>query len=130
MRADEEGARLMEANPSFIYQCFQRVDEITGYRYDPFLATFATQEHLWSRAIQLEVISIDADGLRNAGPGARQEKQQRPIAPAARRLLIRRLDESINFVLREMMRPICDLLTGMARMRWAMPNDAGSFAAT
>ena len=42
--------------------------------------------------------------FRNARAGARQEKQKRPIAPAARRLLIRRIDKSINLVSGQMMR--------------------------
>lgn len=76
-------------------------DEIVWNRHDP---TLATQQHLRSRAIQIEIASIDADGLRNARTSARQEKQQRPVAPAARRFLIPRVDESIIWVLREMMR--------------------------
>src|ERR1035438_8621972 len=94
----------MECDSSLAHQRLQRFGEIVRDRHDPFLAALAAQEHLWSLTIQLEVAGIDADGLRNARARARQEKQQRPVAPAARRLLIRRVDESINFVSREMMR--------------------------
>ena len=94
MRADEKWSCLMEGDSSFAHQRLQRFGKIVRDRHDPFLAALAAQEHLWSRTIQLKVAGIDADGLRNARAGARQEQQQRPVAPAARRLLIRGVDDA------------------------------------
>ena len=97
-------ARLMESDASLVHQRLQSFYEIARDGHDPFLAPLAAQENLRSWAIQLEIASIHADGFRNARAGARQEKQKRPIAPAARRLLIRRIDQSINLVSGQMMR--------------------------
>jgi hypothetical protein len=104
MRADEERARLMKSDASLVHQRLQSFYEIAWDRRDPFLAPLAAQENLRSWAIQLKIASIDAYGFRNARAGARQEKQKRPIAPAARCLLIRRIDKSINLVSGQMMR--------------------------
>ena len=107
VRADEERARIMVIDPTFAYQCLQRFDDVVRDRHDPLFASLAAQEHLWSRVLQLKIARIDAERLGNARPGAGHEQKERSISATERRSLVRRVDQGINFVAREMMRDLC-----------------------
>ena len=100
-------------------------------RYYPFLATLAAQEHLRPRLIEVEIAEIDTKRLGNTRAGSPEKEQQASITSSAWRLLIRRVEEGIEFLSGHMMRHL-----GVRLLRWdredrcATPSEAGSFAAT
>jgi hypothetical protein len=106
MIADKKRACLMVTNPALAHQCFQCFGETVRDWHDPLLATLASQKHLRSRAIQLDIAGIDGERFGNTRASTCQEQQQCLIAAAAWRALVRRADENIKFVSREMMRDL------------------------
>ena len=62
------------------------------------------KQHLRAPSLQLKVIRVDADCFRHAGAGSRQEEQKGPVAPAARRGLIRGCDDGLHLGVGEVVR--------------------------
>ena len=74
MCADEKRFRLMASKATLAHQRLQRFGEILGDRHDPFLASLAAQEHLWSWPIELKIAGVDPERFGNARAGSREEK--------------------------------------------------------
>ena len=91
VRPHEERAGIMVANPALAEQILQSLGEIICQGDHTPLASLAMEQDL-SWAVQCEVGSVNVEGLRDSRSGARQEKQQRAIAAAARRPWIRRVN--------------------------------------
>ncbi|SAL03749.1 hypothetical protein AWB81_06493 [Caballeronia arationis] len=98
----------MAANPSFAQKRLKRFGEVVRQRHHSLLAPFAPQKNL-SWTIELQVRSVDVEGLRDTRSGTSKEEQQSAITSTARCLLIRRIDESGKFASRQ--------ITGHTRVR-------------
>jgi|SRR5215472_4854101 len=104
VRAHKERGRLTRLDSAFVHQCPQRFGQILGYRYDPFLMSLPTQEHLRMSVIEPKIASIDAERLRYPRSGACEKQQQCPIPAAARDLLVWRVNEGVELGSRKIVR--------------------------
>ena len=93
---EKDTSGLMQAGALFFQMSSQRAGRFGPKRANPFLASFTPQQHA-GRQRQMQIASLEADGLADPGAGVEQECQYNEVAMAIGGIQINILKHGLDF---------------------------------